>query len=261
MRAIRGDRIAMIFQDPLMTLNPVLRIDTQMVEAVQSHHRVSRRAALDRACDVLTRVGISSARERLTAYPHQFSGGMRQRVAIAIALINEPDLIIADEPTTALDVTVQDQILKLLAGLQRELRLAVLLVTHDMGVVAQNCQRVAVMYSGRLVELAATEAMFRQPRHPYTAGLLDCVPSVDLADAETRLAPIPGGPPDLADPPEGCRFHPRCPLADEGCRSGAFPLREVAPGHYSACIRHEALARTFSPARRAAGEANDAAAR
>jgi oligopeptide/dipeptide ABC transporter ATP-binding protein len=262
LNAICGRRIAMIVQDAIAALNPVLPVGTQIAEAMLEHRVAGSRAeARARAIDLMRKVGIPSPERRIDDYPHEFSGGMCQRVVIAAALACAPRVILADEPTTALDVTVQDQILKLLAGLQRELRLAVLLVTHDMGVVAQNCQRVAVMYSGRLVELAATEAMFRQPRHPYTAGLLDCVPSVDLADAETRLAPIPGGPPDLADPPEGCRFHPRCPLADEGCRSGAFPLREVAPGHYSACIRHEALARTFSPARRAAGEANDAAAR
>jgi peptide/nickel transport system ATP-binding protein len=239
---ICGRRIAMIVQDAIAALNPVLPVGIQIAEAMLEHRvATSRGDARARAIDLMRKVGIPSPERRVDDYPHEFSGGMCQRVVIATALACAPRVILADEPTTALDVTVQDQILKLLAGLQRELRLAVLLVTHDMGVVAQNCQRVAVMYSGRIVELADTEAMFRQPRHPYTAGLLSCVPSVDLADADTRLTPISGGPPDLADPPSGCRFHPRCPMATDACRTGAFPLREVAPRHYSACIRHEAL--------------------
>jgi peptide/nickel transport system ATP-binding protein/oligopeptide transport system ATP-binding protein len=192
----------------------------------------------------MRKVGIPAPERRIDDYPHEFSGGMCQRVVIATALACAPRIILADEPTTALDVTIQDQILKLLAELQRELRLAVVLVTHDMGVVAQNCQRVAVMYLGRFVELAETERLFRQPLHPYSAGLLSCVPTIDGPDSTARVRPIAGSPPDLADPPDGCRFHPRCPLADDSCRTGEFPLREVKPNHFTACIRHELLARS-----------------
>jgi peptide/nickel transport system ATP-binding protein/oligopeptide transport system ATP-binding protein len=169
---------------------------------------------------------------------------MCQRVVIAIALACRPRLILADEPTTALDVTIQDQILKLLVRLQHELQLSLLLVTHDMGVVAQTCQRVAVMYAGQIVELADKFTLFAAPRHPYTVGLLNCVPRVE-PDGELRpLSPIAGAPPDLVKPPSGCRFHPRCPLASDECKSGEFPLREVGPGHYSACIKHAQLAAT-----------------
>jgi len=198
MRAIRGNRIAMIFQDPLMTLNPVLRIDTQMVEAVQAHHRVSKKAALARAADALTRVGIPSALERLSAYPHQFSGGMRQRVAIAIALLNEPDLIVADEPTTALDVTIQSQILSEVQGLTRESGTALIWITHDLAVVA-------------------IDAVLRQPRHPYTNGLLGSIPGNSRRGQ--ALQQIPGMAPNMAQLPAGCAFAPRCAFSSEQCRS------------------------------------------
>lgn len=240
---VRGRKIAMIVQNAISALNPVLPVGRQIAEAMLEHDVATSRAdARYRVIALMRKVGIPSPESRIDSYPHEFSGGMCQRVVIAAALACSPRLLLADEPTTALDVTIQDQILKLLVELQQEMKLAVVLVTHDMGVVAQNCQRVGVMYSGRLVELAATEDIFRQQRHPYTSGLLNCVPSIDVKDTDTRLSPIPGAPPDLADPPQGCRFHPRCPLVNKACLSGDFPLREVAPGHYSACIRHDALA-------------------
>ncbi len=240
---IRGCEIAVIVQDAIAALNPVHRIGDQITEAMLEHGIVrSRRAARDRAVELMRKVGIPAPERRLDDYPHQFSGGMCQRVVIAAALACEPRILIADEPTTALDVTVQDQILKLLVSLQQELGLSIILVTHDMGVVAQTCQRVAVMYGGRIVELATTEELFRAPRHPYTAGLLNCVPSLDTADDALRIRPVPGLPPDLSDLPEGCRFHPRCPLAEAGCRFGDIPLLEIGLGRQTACIRHGDLA-------------------
>jgi oligopeptide/dipeptide ABC transporter ATP-binding protein len=188
----------------------------------------------------MARVGIPAPERRIDDYPHQFSGGMCQRVVIAAALSCNPSLILADEPTTALDVTIQDQILKLLVALQRDLGLSLVLVTHDLAVVAQTCQRVAVMYAGQIVEMAATADLFRQPLHPYTMGLLNCVPRLD-GPANRRLTPIPGAPPDIAQPPSGCRFHPRCPLATDTCRIGKPDLTEVSPGHLSRCIRQDAL--------------------
>jgi oligopeptide/dipeptide ABC transporter ATP-binding protein len=232
----------MIFQDPMAVLNPVHRVGDQLTEAMLEHGIVkSKGAARARAIELLRKVGIPAPEERLAAYPHHFSGGMCQRLVIAIALACEPAIILADEPTTALDVTIQDQILKLLIGLQHELGLSLLLVTHDMGVVAQTCQRVAVMYAGKIVELADKVALFTAPRHPYTRGLLDCVPRVQEDGNVRPLTPIPGAPPDLVQPPSGCRFHPRCPLASDECKQGDFPLREVAPGHLSACIKHEQM--------------------
>lgn len=244
MTRVCGRQIAMVVQDAIAALNPVLPVGWQIAESMLEHGVApSRAAARERVLTLMRKVGIPAPERRVDDYPHEFSGGMCQRVVIAAALACSPRMILADEPTTALDVTIQDQILKLLSALQKELRLAVLLVTHDMGVVAQNCQRVAVMYAGRLVELAPTESLFRQPLHPYSAGLLSCVPSVAGAEEVGRLRPIPGSPPDLADPPDGCRFHPRCPLAEAACRKGSFPLQEVRPGHFTACIRHEALTR------------------
>ena len=240
MAAIRGRAIATIVQDAVAALNPVYRIGRQIAEPMLEHGVVKgRTAARDRAVALMTKVGIPAPAQRIDDYPHQFSGGMCQRVVIATALACDPGLILADEPTTALDVTIQDQILKLLVALQQDLGLSLLLVTHDMGVVAQTCQRVAVMYAGQIVELVNTEDLFRRPRHPYTAGLLNCVPRLD--GPPRRLKPIPGAPPDLASPPSGCRFHPRCPLAIEACTTGRPALTEVAPGHFSRCIRQDAM--------------------
>lgn len=215
MRKLRGNRVAMIFQDPMMTLNPVLRIDRQMTEAILAHHDVGEKAALERARDALARVGIPSPDERLKAYPHQFSGGMRQRVAIAIALLNEPDLIIADEPTTALDVTIQGQILYEVQKLARETGTALVWITHDLSVVAGLADRVCVMYAGRIVERGTTAQVLDTPAHPYTQGLLDSAPSRNERGA--RLKQIPGMTPPLIDLPPGCAFRERCPRADGAC--------------------------------------------
>jgi peptide/nickel transport system ATP-binding protein len=214
-RAVRGNRVAMIFQDPMMTLNPVLRIDTQMVEAVRAHARVSRESALARARDALARVGIPSPDERLQAYPHQFSGGMRQRVAIAIALLHRPALIIADEPTTALDVTIQGQILAEMQTLVREAGTSLLWITHDLAVVAGLADEVCVMYAGRIVEQGPVDDVLDRPRHPYTHGLLDSVPTRNRRGAP--LAQIPGNTPSLLALPPGCAFRARCARATETC--------------------------------------------
>jgi peptide/nickel transport system ATP-binding protein len=215
MRQLRGNRIAMIFQDPMMTLNPVLRIDTQMVETILAHERVPRAAARARARDALVRVGIPSPDERLEAYPHQFSGGMRQRVAIAIALLNRPDLIIADEPTTALDATIQGQILYEMQKLTHETGAALIWITHDLSVIAGLADRVCVMYAGRIVEQGTTADVLSAPRHPYTRGLLDSVPG--NAAPQEKLRQIPGMAPSLIELPPGCAFRPRCPYATVEC--------------------------------------------
>ena len=214
-RRIRSNRVAMIFQDPMMTLNPVLRIDTQMIEAILAHEKTSVAAARGRARDALARVGIPSPDARLAAYPHQFSGGMRQRVAIAIALLNRPDLVIADEPTTALDVTIQGQILYEMQKLARETGTALMWITHDLSVIAGLADRVCVMYAGRIVEQGSAEAVLGSPRHPYTRGLLDSVPSNNVRGG--RLSQIPGMTPSLLDLPPGCPFRERCPKAMADC--------------------------------------------
>jgi peptide/nickel transport system ATP-binding protein len=232
MRDMRGRAIAMIFQDPMMTLNPVLRVDTQMIEAIQAHHKVSRAAARRRARDVLGMVGIPSPDERLRAYPHQLSGGMRQRVSIAIALLNAPRLIIADEPTTALDVTIQGQILYEVQKLCRETGTALIWITHDLAVVSGLADRIAVMYAGRIVETGSTADVLGHAMHPYTRGLMRSIPT-----AATRghdLAQIPGMTPSLANLPQGCAFRPRCPLASEECRE-APASREWRPAHWVRC--------------------------
>ncbi len=215
LRKLRGNRIAMIFQDPMMTLNPVLRIDAQMVEAILAHENVPRAVALGRAREALAKVGIPSPDERLAAYPHQFSGGMRQRVAIAIALLNDPDLIVADEPTTALDVTIQGQILFEMQRLTRESGAALLWITHDLSVIAGLADRVCVMYAGRIVEQGTVVDVLSRPRHPYTRGLLDSVPS--RARRGARLPQIPGMAPSALDLPSGCAFRERCPRATDVC--------------------------------------------
>ena len=215
MQHIRGHRIAMIFQDPMMTLNPVLRIDTQMIEAIRAHERVSREEALRRSREALTKIGISSPDERLKNYPHQFSGGMRQRVSIAIALLHKPDLIIADEPTTALDVTIQGQILYEVQKLCRETATALIWITHDLSVIAGLADHVCVMYAGKIVETGDVDDVLDRPLHPYSRGLIDSVPG------HTRrgkpLSQIPGMTPSLLNLPDGCSFHPRCPRADDAC--------------------------------------------
>ena len=215
MRKIRGNRIAMIFQDPMMTLNPVLRVYTQMIEAIQAHARVSRTEAHERARDALARVGIPSPQERLSAYPHLFSGGMRQRVAIAIALLNKPDLIIADEPTTALDVTIQGQILFEIQKLARESSTALIWITHDLSVVAGLADEICVMYAGRIVEYGSVDQVLDAPLHPYTHGLIDSVPSRNRRG--TMLRQIPGMTPSLLELAPGCAFRERCSRADSAC--------------------------------------------
>jgi peptide/nickel transport system ATP-binding protein len=214
MRQMRGDDIAMIFQDPLSSLHPFYKIGDQLVEAVRAHRGVSKAQARDRAVEMLGLVGIPEPRRRIDAYPHEFSGGMRQRVMIAMALINDPKLLIADEPTTALDVTVQAQILELIERLRRELDTAIVMITHDLGVVAEVTDDIAVMYAGRIVEYADTDTIFAAPEHPYTWGLLKSIPRLDLPRDEP-LVPIPGRPPSLILKPPGCSFHPRCPYVRE----------------------------------------------
>jgi oligopeptide transport system ATP-binding protein len=233
-RAIRGNDIAMIFQDPMTSLNPVLTINRQISEALQLHMGMNKGQARGRTIELLKMVGIPNAEERVDQYPHQFSGGMRQRVMIAMALSCNPKLLIADEPTTALDVTIQAQILDLMRTLQMERDTGVILVTHSMGVVAGMADRIQVMYAGHIVETASTEEIFANPRHPYTVGLLKSIPRLDATRKE-KLEPIRGLPPDLIDLPDMCPFVPRCNYAREKCEQKNPPLLEVNPGHWSAC--------------------------
>jgi peptide/nickel transport system ATP-binding protein len=236
MRAIRGRRIGMIFQEPMTSLNPVYTAGEQIVEAMRAHDpRASAADLRKRAVAALDRVRIPAPDRRFGEYPHQMSGGMRQRVMIAMALACEPDLLIADEPTTALDVTVQAQILDLLRGLQRESGMAIVLITHDLGVVAEMADDIAVMYAGRVVEQAPTAAIFDDPQHPYTLGLLGSIPRIETTT--DRLLAIEGTVPPPFDPPPGCRFNPRCVFADAACTEAAPPLREMGTGHTVACFR------------------------
>ncbi len=238
---LRGKEISMIFQEPMTALNPVMRVGDQIAEGPLAHLRMGKSASQERALDLMRQVGIPDPERRARAFPHELSGGMRQRVMIAIALSCEPKLILCDEPTTALDVTIQDQILKLLRSLREERGLSVVFVTHDLAVVAQTCQRLAVMYAGQVVETGSIDETFRSPRHPYTLGLLRSVP--DLEDVRDVLRSIPGTPPDPVHPPEGCRFAPRCEFAQPDCMVGDKPLRSITPTRSTACIHDDAPAR------------------
>src|SRR5205823_2726029 len=237
LRAIRGNEIAMIFQDPLSSLHPLYSVGDQLIEAVRAHRSASKAKARERAIELLGLVGIPDAGARVDDYPHQFSGGMRQRAMIAMALVNEPKLLIADEPTTALDVTVQAQILALLERLQRELSMAIVIITHDLGVVAEMADDLAVMYAGRIVETASAEVAFSTPEHPYTWGLLKSIPVLGTS-REEELVPIPGTPPSLIRRPSGCHFHPRCPYAKPRHAEVDPQLEPVPerPHHHVPCL-------------------------
>ncbi len=241
MDGIRAREIAMVFQEPMTSLNPVYTVGDQIAESLRTHEGLSEKAAIKRAVEMLSLVHISNPERRVHDYPHQFSGGMRQRVMIAMALACKPKLLIADEPTTALDVTIQAQILELMAEMKDTFGMAIMLITHAMGVVAENAQRVVVMYAGKVVEEAPVEELFANPRHPYTQGLIRSIPRVDVAGhsrggARQRLEQIPGTVPNLLNPPPGCRFAARCKFAMDACTAAEPPLRNVTPDHKVACI-------------------------
>ncbi len=238
MQRLRGRRMSMIFQEPMSSLNPVISIGDQLIETVRWHERLSRRAAQDRAIEMLDKVGIPSPAGRMAEYPHSLSGGMRQRVMIAMALSCTPALLLADEPTTALDVTIQAQILDLLRNLQQEFKMAVVMITHDLGVIAEFVDRVAVMYAGRMVETADVADIFERPKHPYTQGLLASIPSLDAA--VDRLTAIPGTVPSPFERMAGCAFAPRCTYVEAACTASVPPLLPFGPTHHAACIRYRA---------------------
>lgn len=232
MRKIRGSKISMIFQDPMTALNPVKRVGEQIAEGIRLHSEMSRPESIEKAKEMLEMVGIKA--ERFKDYPHQFSGGMKQRVVIAMALACRPELLLADEPTTALDVTIQAQVLEMIDELKTELDTSMILITHDLGIVAQVCDNVAVIYAGEIVELGSREDIFDNPSHPYTKALFDAVPDIDV---ETdRLSPIQGMPPDPTNLPTGCSFHPRCPYATEICCGAAIEMEEISESHFCRCI-------------------------
>ena len=235
LRKIRGNRLSMIFQDPMTSLNPYMRIGEQMIEPLRIHRGLSRADAFACGVAALREVGIQDPESRMRSYPHEFSGGMRQRVMIAMALITNPELLIADEPTTALDVTVQAQILELIRKMQHELGTAVIFITHDIGIVSGFCERALVMYAGRVVEAAPTAKLFDQPKHPYNQALQLAIPALNQKGRD--LYTIPGAPPDVSKPIAGCAFAPRCEYAREKCLTAEISLEEVAPGHHSACLR------------------------
>ncbi|MDQ0176806.1 ABC transporter ATP-binding protein [Bacillus chungangensis] len=243
MQKIRGNEISMIFQDPMTSLNPTSKIGYQIVEAVMKHNRISKKEANKRAVEMLELVGIPQPSKRANQYPHEFSGGMRQRAMIAMALACQPRLLIADEPTTALDVTIQAQILELMKELQQKTETSIILITHDLGVVAEMCDRVIVMYAGKVVETGTTREIFEKPQHPYTRGLLKSVPRLDM-EKNKPLSPIIGTPPDLLDPPIGCSFFPRCEDAMRICREHSPELEKVEDGQIAACWLHHPMAKT-----------------
>ncbi len=235
MRKLRGYKISMIFQDPMTSLNPVMRIDDQIKEVILAHNKISEAEATVRALEMLKMVGISA--DRANEYPHQFSGGMKQRVVIAIALACNPELLLADEPTTALDVTIQAQVLDLIAELKKNLNMSMIMITHDLGVVAETCDDVAIVYAGEIIESGSIRKVFKNPKHPYTNGLFGALPNMNLN--VSRLSPIEGLPPDPSNLPEGCSFAPRCPYASDECKTGHVDLCECEDGHLCRCLKVE----------------------
>ena len=247
MRKIRGRDIGMVFQEPMTSLNPVLSVGRQLTETLETHFGMSREDADKRAVELLGLVGIAEPERRLAQYPHHFSGGMRQRVMIAMALACDPKLIIADEPTTALDVTIQAQILELMKNLTREMGVAMIIITHNLGVVARYADRVNVMYAGKIVESGSAKEIYHNPRHPYTLALLKSVPRLDLPRG-AKLDPVDGQPPDLARLDDGCPFRPRCRFAQDGCANAVPPLAEVREKHWSACFEQDAVEKSLETA-------------